>query len=127
MHITVDNQIVQKTFVLDPLGNIMSAMTVHRSKQRVIEKLLGLGLVNDRSELYKKRGKKSKKDDYDSDSGDGYEEDGGFVVSQRNVDTSGMFQYKNKYTSLSYFRNKHQVKFHSTQPIVVCLKFGFFF
>ncbi|XP_063423277.1 protein timeless homolog isoform X3 [Mytilus trossulus] len=72
----------------DPLGNIMSAMTVHRSKQRVIEKLLGLGLVNDRSELYKKRGKKSKKDDYDSDSGDGYEEDGGFVVSQRNVDTS---------------------------------------
>ncbi|CAG2251184.1 TIMELESS [Mytilus edulis] len=72
----------------DPLGNIMSAMTVHRSKQRVIEKLLGLGLVNDRSELYKKRGKKSKKDDSDSDSGDGYEEDGGFVVSQRNVDTS---------------------------------------
>ncbi|CAC5364082.1 TIMELESS [Mytilus coruscus] len=74
----------------DPVGNIMSAMTVHRSKQRVIEKLLGLGLVNDRSELYKKRGKKSKNDDYDSDSRDGYEEDGGFVVSQRNVESSGI-------------------------------------
>lgn len=117
MHITVDNQIVLLTFVSDPLGNIMSAMTVHRSKQRVIEKLLGLGLVNDRSELYKKRGKKSKKDDYDSDSGDGYEEDGGFVVSQRNVDTSGTSQYikiiHRAALQLSYFRKKHLEKFYT--------------
>ena len=35
----------------------MNGMTEKRSKAKVIDKLLGLGLVQDRKELYKKRGK----------------------------------------------------------------------
>ncbi|XP_033625344.1 protein timeless homolog [Asterias rubens] len=41
----------------DVLGNILNGMTEKRSKAKVIEKLMGLGLVQDRKELYKKRGK----------------------------------------------------------------------
>ena len=73
----------------DPVANIISAMTVKRSKPKVIEKLLSLGLVNDRKELYKKRSKKSKGEDCESDPGDTYEEDGGFVVRSDNSDRSG--------------------------------------
>ena len=42
---------------IDVLGNILNGMTEKRSKAKVIEKLMGLGLVQDRKELYKKRGK----------------------------------------------------------------------
>ncbi|KAK7495634.1 hypothetical protein BaRGS_00013081 [Batillaria attramentaria] len=42
----------------DPLGNIVTALSKKRSKQKVAEKLLALDLVQDRKELHKKRGKK---------------------------------------------------------------------
>ncbi|XP_013399698.1 protein timeless homolog [Lingula anatina] len=45
----------------DPVGNILNNMEVKRSKAKVIEKLLSMGLVEDRKELYKKRKRKSKK------------------------------------------------------------------
>ncbi|XP_009951328.1 PREDICTED: protein timeless homolog, partial [Leptosomus discolor] len=37
----------------DVLGNIMKHLTARRSRARVVEKLLGLGLVSERKELYK--------------------------------------------------------------------------
>uniref|UniRef100_A0ACB8EKW9 Uncharacterized protein n=1 Tax=Sphaerodactylus townsendi TaxID=933632 RepID=A0ACB8EKW9_9SAUR len=40
---------------LDILGNVMRHITAKRSRARIIEKLLSLGLVSDRKELYKKR------------------------------------------------------------------------
>ncbi|XP_050190499.1 protein timeless homolog isoform X2 [Myiozetetes cayanensis] len=43
----------------DVLGNIMKHLTARRSRARVVEKLLGLGLVSERKELYKKRRRKS--------------------------------------------------------------------
>ncbi|KAJ7418474.1 Protein timeless like protein [Willisornis vidua] len=43
----------------DVLGNIMKHLTARRSQARVVEKLLGLGLVSERKELYKKRRRKS--------------------------------------------------------------------
>ncbi|XP_016160418.1 PREDICTED: LOW QUALITY PROTEIN: protein timeless homolog [Ficedula albicollis] len=43
----------------DVLGNIMKHLTARRSRARVVEKLLGLGLVAERKELYKKRRRKS--------------------------------------------------------------------
>ncbi|CAL4069323.1 unnamed protein product, partial [Meganyctiphanes norvegica] len=49
----------------DPMGMIMSMKVIKRPKQRVIDKIMEMGLVNDRSELKKKRvakPKKSKKD-----------------------------------------------------------------
>ncbi|PVD36096.1 hypothetical protein C0Q70_03067 [Pomacea canaliculata] len=42
----------------DPIGNILAALTKKRSKPVVTEKLLSLGLINDRSEVRKKRGGK---------------------------------------------------------------------
>ncbi|KAL2091358.1 hypothetical protein ACEWY4_013621 [Coilia grayii] len=39
----------------DILGNIMKRLTAKRSRARVMDKLLSLGLVGDRKELYKKR------------------------------------------------------------------------
>ncbi|XP_042652483.1 protein timeless homolog isoform X2 [Tyto alba] len=42
----------------DILGNIMKHLTARRSRARVVEKLLGLGLVLERKELYKKRQRK---------------------------------------------------------------------
>ncbi|XP_063215058.1 protein timeless homolog isoform X1 [Chroicocephalus ridibundus] len=42
----------------DVLGNIMKHLTARRSRARVVEKLLGLGLVAERKELYKKRRRK---------------------------------------------------------------------
>ncbi|KAM4044613.1 protein timeless homolog isoform 1-T4 [Anomaloglossus baeobatrachus] len=44
----------------DILGNIMKHITAKRSKARIIEKIISLGLVSDRKELYKKRRKKGK-------------------------------------------------------------------
>uniref|UniRef100_A0A8C0GF80 Timeless circadian regulator n=1 Tax=Chelonoidis abingdonii TaxID=106734 RepID=A0A8C0GF80_CHEAB len=42
----------------DILGNIMKHLTAKRSRARVVEKLLSLGLVAERKELYKKRKRK---------------------------------------------------------------------
>ncbi|XP_062323129.1 protein timeless homolog [Osmerus eperlanus] len=39
----------------DVLGNILKKLTAKRSRARLVEKLLSLGLVSDRRELYKKR------------------------------------------------------------------------
>ncbi|KPP74065.1 protein timeless-like, partial [Scleropages formosus] len=43
----------------DVLGNILKKLTAQRSRSRVIDKLLSLGLVSDRRELYKKRRRKA--------------------------------------------------------------------
>uniref|UniRef100_A0A8C9V5N2 Timeless circadian clock n=1 Tax=Scleropages formosus TaxID=113540 RepID=A0A8C9V5N2_SCLFO len=43
----------------DVLGNILKKLTARRSRSRVIDKLLSLGLVSDRRELYKKRRRKA--------------------------------------------------------------------
>ncbi|KAI8497219.1 hypothetical protein Bbelb_251680 [Branchiostoma belcheri] len=52
----------------DPVGDIMSEMTEKRSKKKVIEKLLDMGLVSDRKDLYKKRRRKGgKKKDKEED------------------------------------------------------------
>ncbi|XP_030632953.1 protein timeless homolog isoform X2 [Chanos chanos] len=39
----------------DVLGNILKHLTAKRSRARVVDKLLSMGLVSDRKELYKKR------------------------------------------------------------------------
>ncbi|XP_069826562.1 protein timeless homolog [Dendropsophus ebraccatus] len=44
----------------DVLGNIMKNITAKRSKARIVEKLISMGLVSDRKELYKKRRRKGK-------------------------------------------------------------------
>ncbi|XP_075708210.1 protein timeless homolog [Rhinoderma darwinii] len=44
----------------DILGNIMKHVTAKRSKARTVEKLMSMGLVSDRKELYKKRRRKGK-------------------------------------------------------------------
>ncbi|XP_053311647.1 protein timeless homolog [Spea bombifrons] len=44
----------------DILGNIMKNITAKRSKARIIEKLISMGLVSERKELYKKRKRKGK-------------------------------------------------------------------
>ena len=41
--------------VSDPVGNIIENMTTKRSRAKVIEKLLDMGAVTDKKELYKKR------------------------------------------------------------------------
>ncbi|KAM6474472.1 protein timeless homolog isoform 2-T5 [Liasis olivaceus] len=43
----------------DILSNVMKHITAKRSKSRIIEKMLSMGLVSDRKELYKKRKRKS--------------------------------------------------------------------
>uniref|UniRef100_I3KSS4 Timeless circadian clock n=1 Tax=Oreochromis niloticus TaxID=8128 RepID=I3KSS4_ORENI len=42
----------------DVLGNIMKKLTAKRSRARVVDKLLSMGLVSERRELYKKRSRK---------------------------------------------------------------------
>uniref|UniRef100_H2Y692 Timeless N-terminal domain-containing protein n=1 Tax=Ciona savignyi TaxID=51511 RepID=H2Y692_CIOSA len=44
----------------DPIGNIIQMMSNKKSRPKVVEKILALGLVNDRKELYKKRAGKPK-------------------------------------------------------------------
>jgi hypothetical protein len=44
----------------DPLGCIIDRLKVHRPKHRITEKLLEMGLIQDRKKLWKKRAKKSK-------------------------------------------------------------------
>ncbi|XP_075055621.1 protein timeless homolog [Mixophyes fleayi] len=44
----------------DILGNIMKQITAKRSKARIVEKLISMGLVSERKELYKKRRRKGK-------------------------------------------------------------------
>lgn len=55
----------------DPLGSILGNLTITRSKNRVIEKLLVMGVIQDKSEIRKKRQRKSKarvgNDDSDQD------------------------------------------------------------
>ncbi|TRY66434.1 hypothetical protein DNTS_029844 [Danionella cerebrum] len=43
----------------DVLGNIMKRITAKRSRARIVEKLLSLGLVSERKELYKRRSRSS--------------------------------------------------------------------
>lgn len=47
--------------VLDPMACIMGRISVCRPKKQLINKLIELGLVHDRRQLYKKRGGKSSK------------------------------------------------------------------
>lgn len=42
-------------FLTDVLGNILKKLTAKRSRARVVDKLLSMGLVSERRELYKKR------------------------------------------------------------------------
>ncbi|XP_071991124.1 protein timeless homolog [Engystomops pustulosus] len=44
----------------DILGNIMKCITAKRSKARIVEKIISMGLVSDRKDLYKKRRRKGK-------------------------------------------------------------------
>ncbi|KAF1391509.1 hypothetical protein PFLUV_G00042870 [Perca fluviatilis] len=44
----------------DVLGNIMKKLTAKRSRARVVDKLLSMGLVSERRELYKKRSRSAK-------------------------------------------------------------------
>ncbi|XP_073408343.1 protein timeless homolog isoform X2 [Dendrobates tinctorius] len=44
----------------DILGNVMKHITAKRSKARIIEKLISMGLVSERKELYKRRRRKGK-------------------------------------------------------------------
>ncbi|XP_072423149.1 protein timeless homolog isoform X1 [Chiloscyllium punctatum] len=44
----------------DILGNIMKNITTKRSRARIVDKLISMGLVSDRKELYKKRRKLTK-------------------------------------------------------------------
>uniref|UniRef100_A0A4W6F2B5 Timeless circadian clock n=1 Tax=Lates calcarifer TaxID=8187 RepID=A0A4W6F2B5_LATCA len=46
------------TFI-DVLGNILKKLTAKRSRARVVDKLLSMGLVSERRELYKKRSRKA--------------------------------------------------------------------
>lgn len=45
----------------DPLGNIIQNLDVARPKNRVVEKLLVMGLIRDRKEIHKKRSRQSRK------------------------------------------------------------------
>lgn len=55
----------------DVLGNIMDQLEVPRPKNRVVEKLLVMGLIQDKREVYKKRSKKSTKSALEDDRSDG--------------------------------------------------------
>ncbi|MEQ2185428.1 hypothetical protein GOODEAATRI_018015, partial [Goodea atripinnis] len=48
-------QVVTQLVHMDVLGNIMKKLTAKRSRARIVEKLLSMGLVSERRELYKKR------------------------------------------------------------------------
>lgn len=45
----------------DVLGNILKKLTAKRSRARVVDKLLSMGLVSERRELYKKRSRGAKR------------------------------------------------------------------
>ena len=47
------------SLIPDPVGEILANMTTKRSKAKVMEKILNLGLVEDRKDLYKRRGSKA--------------------------------------------------------------------
>ncbi|XP_041372172.1 protein timeless homolog [Gigantopelta aegis] len=76
----------------DPVGSIISELSNKRSKNKVIEKLISCGLVQDRKDLYKKRRRSNKKkgsdddDDDDDVAGDGYDEGDGFIVREDDDD-----------------------------------------
>lgn len=46
---------------VDPVGDIMNNMTNKRSKPAIMKKLLEMGVVSDKRELYKKRSKNPSK------------------------------------------------------------------
>lgn len=52
-HFTV--RVVKTSVFTDILGNILKKITAKRSRARIVDKLLSLGLVSERRELYKKR------------------------------------------------------------------------
>lgn len=39
----------------DVLGNILKRLTAKRSRARIVDKIISMGLVSERKELYKKR------------------------------------------------------------------------
>ncbi|XP_067880636.1 protein timeless homolog isoform X2 [Heterodontus francisci] len=51
----------------DVLGNIMKNITSKRSRARIIDKLISMGLVSDKKELYKKRRKLTKAENQDEE------------------------------------------------------------
>uniref|UniRef100_A0A7M4EDH4 Timeless circadian regulator n=1 Tax=Crocodylus porosus TaxID=8502 RepID=A0A7M4EDH4_CROPO len=59
----------------DILGNILRHLTARRSRARVMDKLLSLGLVSERKELYKKRRRKPGPEDEDEEGNMGEEEE----------------------------------------------------
>lgn len=40
---------------VDVLGNVLKRLTAKRSRARVVDKIISMGLVSERKELYKKR------------------------------------------------------------------------
>lgn len=46
---------IQRFCFTDILGNILKKITAKRSRARVVDKLLSMGLVSERRELYKKK------------------------------------------------------------------------
>lgn len=42
-------------FSVDVLGNILKRLTAKRSRARVVDKIISMGLVSERKDLYKKR------------------------------------------------------------------------
>jgi hypothetical protein len=48
------------SILTDPLGCIVDRLKVYRPKHRIIEKVIQMGLIQDRKQLWKKRAKKSK-------------------------------------------------------------------
>lgn len=44
---------------IDVLGDILKKLTAKRSRARVVDKLLSMGLVSDRRELHKKRSRRA--------------------------------------------------------------------
>ena len=58
------------------MGEIIANMSTKRSKAKVMEKILSLGLVEDRKDLYKKRGSKSGRRSRKRRGGDDSDDDG---------------------------------------------------
>lgn len=59
--VTVFNELyIMNYIVTDVLGNILKKITAKRSRARVVDKLLSMGLVSERRELYKKRSRSAK-------------------------------------------------------------------
>ncbi|KAL5009791.1 hypothetical protein ScPMuIL_012096 [Solemya velum] len=73
----------------DPVGNILENMTVRRGKAKVLDKILSMGLVHEKRELYKKRsrGKKNKSDTEEPRFG--HENDGFIDDSEENDKSDG--------------------------------------